>query len=85
MRSLLFTFNITTFTYLDSKVIFPVVGKRLVELAILLFRDIIWVTCPDRLCLVQFLVLHETNQQSCLHFALTLTRPAKVKQVEVIF
>lgn len=54
----------TTFTNLDSEVVFPVVGKRLVELAVLFLRDVVWVTCPDRLRLVQLLVLRETNQQS---------------------
>uniref|UniRef100_A0A2M4A0C1 Uncharacterized protein n=1 Tax=Anopheles triannulatus TaxID=58253 RepID=A0A2M4A0C1_9DIPT len=37
--------------------VLPVVGQRLVELAVLFLRDIVSVARPDRLRLVQFLVL----------------------------
>lgn len=36
--------------------ILPVVSKRLVEGPILLLRDVRWVTCPNRLGLVELLV-----------------------------
>jgi hypothetical protein len=41
---------------LDSKMVLPVVGKRLVEGTILLLRDVVRVTRPDRLRLVELLV-----------------------------
>jgi hypothetical protein len=41
---------------LDSKVIFPVVGKTFVERAVLLACDVRWVACPDRLRLVELFV-----------------------------
>ena len=42
---------------LDSKVLFPVVGQALVEGTVLLRSDILRVTRPDRLRLVELLVL----------------------------
>jgi len=41
---------------LDSKVVLPVVSKRLVKGAILLLCDVARVTCPDRLRLIELLV-----------------------------
>jgi len=43
--------------YLNSKVIFPVVRQRLVELAILFFWYVVGVSCPDWFRLVQFFIL----------------------------
>lgn len=42
---------------LHSKMVFPVIGERLVELSILLICDVVWVAGPDGLCLVEFLKL----------------------------
>lgn len=42
-------------THLDCKVILPVISKAFVELAVFLIGDVIRVTGPDRLGLVQFL------------------------------
>lgn len=41
---------------LDSKVVLPVVGERLVEGTILLLRDLARITCPDRFRLVELFV-----------------------------
>ena len=43
---------------LDSKVLFPVVGQALVEGTVLLRSDVLRVTRPDRLRLVELLVLN---------------------------
>ncbi len=43
--------------YLDSQVILPVIGQRLVELSILFLRYIIWVACPYWLGLVQLFLI----------------------------
>merc|ERR1712004_947789 len=40
----------------DSQVFFPVVSQRLVEFAIFLLRNIVWITGPDRFCLVQLFI-----------------------------
>ena len=54
--------------YLDSEVVLPVVSERLVELAVLFLRDVVRVACPDRLRLVQLLILrvhtHQRDNQS---------------------
>ena len=42
---------------LDSEVVLPVVGQALVERRILLLGDVLRVARPDRLGLVEFLVL----------------------------
>merc|ERR1712004_247659 len=42
---------------LHSQVLLPVVGQALVELAVLLVGDVVRGSGPDRLCLVQLLVL----------------------------
>lgn len=44
-------------THLDSQVILPIVGQALVELSILLVSDVIRVSGPDRLCLVQLFLI----------------------------
>ena len=41
----------------DGKVLFPVVGQTLVERAILIRSDILWIPRPERLGLVELLVL----------------------------
>ena len=54
--------------YLDGEVVLPVVRERLVELAVLFLRDVVRVACPDRLRLVQLLILrvhtHQHDNQS---------------------
>lgn len=52
--------------YLDSQMIFPIVGQRFVELAILLFRYIVGIPCPDRFRFVQFFILKVENNISCV-------------------
>jgi hypothetical protein len=42
---------------LDGEVLFPVIGKGLVEFTVLLLRDVVRVTGPDGLGLVELLVL----------------------------
>jgi hypothetical protein len=42
---------------LDGEVFFPVIGKGLVEFTVLLLRDVVRVTGPDGLGLVELLVL----------------------------
>ncbi len=44
--------------YLDSQVVLPVVGETLVELSILLIGDVVRVTGPDWLGLVQLLSIN---------------------------
>ena len=41
---------------LDGEMVLPVVGERLVELAVFLIRDVVGGPSPDRLGLVQLLV-----------------------------
>jgi len=41
---------------LHGQMIFPIVGEALVEFAILLIGDVIWVSHPDGLGLIQLLV-----------------------------
>jgi hypothetical protein len=43
---------------LDGKMVFPVVGERLVERGVLLLGDVGWVSGPDRLGLVELLLLN---------------------------
>ena len=47
---------------LDSEVVLPVVGQRLVELAVFLLGDVVGVAGPDRLRLVQLLILERQRQ-----------------------
>ena len=44
-------------TNLDSEMILPVVGERLVELSVLVLRDVVRITRPQRLRLVQLLLV----------------------------
>ena len=44
---------------LDRKMIFPVVGKALVKVTIFFLGDVIGVSRPDRLRLVQFFICTE--------------------------
>ena len=59
---------------LDSKVLLPVVGERLVESAVLISGNILRVTRPDGLCLVEFLVggLHLLDLLGLLLFRLVI-------------
>merc|ERR1719277_1239116 len=41
----------------DGQMILPIVGQGLVELGVLLIRDVVWVASPDWLGLVEFLEL----------------------------
>merc|ERR1712133_25265 len=61
----------------DGKMVFPVVGQALVEIAILLLGNVVGVTGPDRLRLVQFLVFDV--------FGLNLLRLFLILLVLVIF
>lgn len=46
--------------------VLPVIGQRLVELAILFLRDVVRVACPDWLRFVQLLILSDTNKPNSL-------------------
>ena len=41
---------------LDGKMILPIVGQALVERAVLLGRDILWIASPERLRLIELLI-----------------------------
>ena len=45
-------------SYLDSKMIFPIVSQTLVELSVFILRDIIRISCPQRFGFVQLFLVN---------------------------